>query len=144
MRGPYSNDRLELVRVFVFTSAVFPSVLLVFLGSGLGGALRYGITVLMPRHDASTFPYATLAVNLIGCLLIGFGATLLAGREPWRLLLLVGVLGGFTTFSSYARETLDLWQAGQIAAAMAYVLISNLAGLALALAGHAMARQIVS
>ena len=100
---------------------------------GLGTVARAGITALAGRVCGGDFPWGTLAVNLLGALL--FGVVVGTGRSRLGLpagietLLLVGLLGGFTTFSSYAFQALDLWQQGRPAAALAYVGLSNLLGL---------------
>jgi len=118
--------------------------LLVFLGAGIGGAGRYAVSLALMKANPD-FPWATLVVNLVGCLLIGFGAILLntPEREPYRLLLLVGVLGGFTTFSSFSIETLNLWQSGHTTAAVVYVLMSNLLGIGFAALGYFVACRTI-
>lgn len=78
------------------------------------------------------FPFATLTVNIIGCLLIGvvFGLGAKGGITPdWRLFLATGILGGFTTFSAFSYETVHMLQNGQVSSAIAYVLASVLLGL---------------
>ena len=105
---------------------------LIFVGSGLGGTCRYGLGALVYRLSGSTFPYGTLIVNLLGCLLAGFLAALFAGqplREEIRITLTVGFLGGFTTFSAFGLDTLNLAQQGHHAKAATYVLASVLGGL---------------
>ena len=86
---------------------------------------------------ASAFPYGTLTVNIVGSLLmgvlVGWMARHSGGGESWRLLLGVGVLGGFTTFSAFSLDALGLWQRGQHAGAAAYVAVS--VGLSLAAVG---------
>jgi fluoride exporter len=111
--------------------------LLVFLGAGVGGVLRYGVSLAYAKN-ATEFPWPTLGVNLVGCLLMGFAAAFLntPDRESWRLFLLVGVLGGFTTFSSFSLETLNLWNNNYPITAITYVLVSNVLGVSLAGAGY--------
>lgn len=101
--------------------------LLVALGSAVGGVLRYGIA-LLGSPDGSLFPVRTLAVNLLGGLLIGLGAGLLdpVDQQGARLLLLTGFCGGFTTFSAFSYETVGLIAAGEWSAALLYVLASIL------------------
>ncbi|MBE7496257.1 MAG: fluoride efflux transporter CrcB [Verrucomicrobiaceae bacterium] len=90
--------------------------LLVFLGSGLGGALRYGITALITRWHGGPFPLGTLAVNVLGSFVIGFFATHTGPDGRWlvpqagRTFFMAGLCGGFTTFSSFSLQTLDLMQ----------------------------------
>jgi CrcB protein len=106
---------------------------MVLLGGALGSGLRYGVALALPPRGEAAFPVATLTVNLVGCLLIGLLATLLhesAQLPPAaRMGLIVGVLGGFTTFSSFGLESLRLLQAGHWGAAALYIGLSNIAGL---------------
>jgi CrcB protein len=93
-------------------------VILVGVGSLMGGILRYGLSSWVYRAlDNPWFPYGTLAVNLLGCAVIGFLSGLAEARAAFtpevRLFLFVGVLGGFTTFSSFALETFALARDGQ-------------------------------
>jgi CrcB protein len=89
--------------------------LAVFVGGGLGATLRYAIGGWVQSAIGSFFPWGTLVVNASGCLAIGVLATLLEERSllgpSWRLFLLVGVLGGYTTFSSFGLETWRLVEA---------------------------------
>jgi len=104
--------------------------LLVAFGSGLGGAARLWVSTLVSRGTGTTFPWGTLVVNVAGCLVVGILAALfepaspLHVRQDLRVLLVIGVLGGFTTFSAFSLETLLLVQRGAVAAAVAYVLAS--------------------
>ena len=88
--------------------------LLVFLGGGLGAVLRYLAGLIAPG------PLTTLAINVAGSFLIGLLIAMPAGNM--RLLLAVGLLGGFTTFSAFSLDALQLWQRGQPGLALAYVL----------------------
>ena len=97
------------------------NTLLVMLGGAIGAAARYHLGGAIGRGAA--FPWGTLAVNILGGLLMG----LLAARMPGdaaRLLLGVGVLGGFTTFSAFSLETVTLFEGGAAPAALAYVAAS--------------------
>jgi CrcB protein len=101
-------------------------IILVGVGSFLGGILRYGRSLWVHRVlDNPWFPYGTLAVNVLGCLIIGLLAGLAETRAALssqvRLFLFVGILGGFTTFSSFALETFSLARDTQNAAALANV-----------------------
>ena len=90
----------------------WPLVGLVFVGGGIGSVLRYLVALRMQREQAGMFPVATFAVNVVGCLLIGvlasFGGERLALSSEARVFLVVGLLGGFTTFSSFSFDTLAL------------------------------------
>jgi CrcB protein len=100
--------------------------LLIFLGAGTGGLLRYLLGGVITGWWGPTFPMGTLIVNVTGCAAMGFLAAIWSGpgviREEYRVAVLVGVLGGFTTFSSFAQETLTLAHEGQWVRAGAYVL----------------------
>lgn len=109
----------------------------VALGGASGAVLRYqlgrGMTHLLGPQTMTAFPWATLTVNVLGSLAMGVLAGYLArhgaGGEQWRLLIGVGLLGGFTTFSSFSLELMLLIERGQPALALSYALISVLAGL---------------
>ena len=92
-------------------------VLLVFIGGGLGSAARYGLSGVVHRTMGSQFPYGTMTVNVLGCFLIGFLLSLSTDRSvispDLRLFLALGLLGGFTTFSSFSYETIQLFRDGQ-------------------------------
>ena len=115
----------------------------VALGGGIGALLRYQtgrlLTHVLGTQIVGAFPWATLAINVIGSMAMGLLAGWLArhgqGGEQWRLLLGVGLLGGFTTFSSFSLELMLLIERGQAGQAVAYAAISVLAGLAALYAG---------
>ena len=114
----------------------------VALGGAFGAAARYGVVVWISARWGMTFPWGTLAVNLTGSLAIGFLATLLATRtaDPTlRLLLITGLLGGYTTFSAFSFETLALISAERWAAAAGYITASVLLGLLASALGLALA-----
>ncbi|MEY2943395.1 MAG: fluoride efflux transporter CrcB [Pseudomonadota bacterium] len=117
--------------------------LTVALGGALGAWLRFLVARLIP---ASPFPYATLLVNLIGSLLMGLLAGWLLrqphGAEGWRLLLGVGVLGGFTTFSAFSLEVAQMIQRGTYSAAALYIAASLLLGIGCLFLGLAVARAM--
>jgi CrcB protein len=102
--------------------------LLVFLGAGIGGMARHAINSAALKLLGSGFPYATLAINVAGSLLMGLVAEYWAIKtnlpQPVRLFLTTGVLGGFTTFSAFSLDTVLLWERGQTIAAAGYVLAS--------------------
>ena len=116
--------------------------LLVALGGGIGAWLRYATGQLV---GVSGFPAATLTVNLIGSLAMGLLAGWLARHgagEGWRLLLGVGLLGGFTTFSAFSLELVLMLQRGEAGAALAYAGLSLLLGISGLYAGLAMAKAL--
>ncbi|HXI24543.1 MAG TPA: fluoride efflux transporter CrcB [Pyrinomonadaceae bacterium] len=88
------------------------------IGGFIGSALRYSVSGLVQGWSRSIdFPYGTLAVNLIGCFAIGFLSQLAESRGYFtaeaRTLVFIGVLGGFTTFSAFSNETMNLWREGE-------------------------------
>jgi fluoride exporter len=120
--------------------------LLVGIGGFAGANARHLLGVLILERLGDAFPYGTFAVNVSGSLLIGVLLVLLTERvaaDPaWRQLLVVGFLGGYTTFSSYTWEALALAESGYWGRAIWYVVGSNVAGLAAAYAGIALARAV--
>ncbi len=116
------------------------SLLIVGLGSFCGGALRYYISTLMKSACGQGFPWGTLSVNLVGCLLIGLllGIFSRCGVQSnsWSLLLTVGLCGGFTTFSTFANESLQMLQSGNTLNLLIYILASVIVGIALVALGY--------
>jgi CrcB protein len=121
------------------------TLLWIMFGGAVGTGLRYGVGQGLTR--ANDFPYGTMTVNLVGCLLIGALATWFSQMadlsETVRLAVLVGFLGGFTTFSSFGLDTLRLLEAGRMGAAVTYVLVSNLVGLLAVWAGAQATKALV-
>ncbi len=126
------------------------ATLLVAIGGGAGAALRYQVgrffTALAGIN--AMFPWATFAINLIGSLCMGLLAGGLAkwgpGGETWRLLLGVGVLGGFTTFSAFSLEMTLLLERGQFAIAASYAALSIAGGVAGLFLGLALMRSVAA
>lgn len=116
------------------------------LGGFLGANARFYLGRLITHILGTTFPWATGIVNLSGAFLIGIVATLFADRltdhEATRLFLIVGLLGGYTTFSSYTLESVALLQEGRILPALGYVIGSNVLGLLACAAGIALAKSL--
>ncbi|MBI1797391.1 MAG: fluoride efflux transporter CrcB [Candidatus Eisenbacteria bacterium] len=123
-------------------------VWLVGLGGALGSMLRYGVGGLIGRMKAGwTFPLETLIINVAGCLAIGLLAGLSEARgvlsATTRAFLFVGVLGGFTTFSTFGYETFQLLRDAQWSSAALSAGLQVLAGIGGVWAGHALARAMV-
>ena len=119
------------------------SVFVVGMGSFIGGAARFLLSVAM-KSVGGGFPWATLAVNLLGCLAIGavygFYSRAANGGGDAALFLAYGVCGGFTTFSTFSKETLMMLQCGNYLGAVCYVCISVFAGITLTACGYLLAR----
>ena len=121
-------------------------ILVLTIGGALGVNARYWLGVWIDRWVGHGFPWATFTINVSGCLAIGFLTTLLTSCLPHphaRLMVLVGFLGGFTTFSTYAFESLTLWDRGETRQALVYVMGSVAAGILAAALGVALGRALV-
>jgi CrcB protein len=112
------------------------SIFLIFVGGGIGAALRHVVNVLSAQWLGLTFPWGTLIANVTGSFIIGALAAYFAFRgdavwsQPLRLFLTTGILGGYTTFSAFSLDFALLFERGEVAQAVAYVLAS--VGLSLA------------
>lgn len=125
-------------------SALQP-LLLVALGGALGSMARYGATLGINRWASSPFPWGTLFVNIAGSFLIGLVMVWLLKAGEWRenarLLLVTGIMGGFTTFSSFSWETWKLLEDGRFGLASANILLSVAVCLLATIAGALLAKQ---
>ena len=119
--------------------------LIVFLGGGLGAALRHGVNLASARLLGTAFPYATLIENVTGSLVMGALAGWFAFKgdasQSWRLFLTTGVLGGYTTFSAFSLDAALLYERGELALAALYVLASVALSIGGLFAGLALVRQ---
>ena len=121
-------------------------ILLIALGGAIGSVCRYGLGGLAYRMFGSIFPWGTAAVNLIGSLVIGFlwGVFERGAIGPnMRMFLFIGILGGFTTFSSYTLETFSLFREGETRLAITNMMVSNIVGVAAVFIGFAIFRYMV-
>ncbi|MCA9801441.1 MAG: fluoride efflux transporter CrcB [Cyanobacteria bacterium HKST-UBA02] len=123
------------------------SYLLIFLGAGLGGVFRFLVSSgVQGLTNDWTFPLGTMTVNILGCLLIGMGAQFSETRAFFspeiRAFLMVGVLGGFTTFSTYGYETFQLIRDGQMFYAISNAVLQVLIGVACVYLGYWLAKLL--
>ena len=121
------------------------SYLLVFVGGGIGASLRHAVNVLSARGLGTAFPWGTFIINISGSLVMGLIAGYLAFKggasQPWRLFVMTGILGGYTTFSAFSLDAALLYERGEIAAALFYVLGSVVLSIAGLFAGLALVRH---
>jgi fluoride exporter len=122
-------------------------LLLIGLAGFVGTLLRYWLSGAIARRYGETFPYGTLIVNLIGCFVIGFLFYLFYDRAlaspTSRTAIFIGLLGGFTTFSSYGLQTFTLLRDGELFLALVNVVTSNVLGLVFVWVGYSLAKVIV-
>ena len=123
-----------------------PRLLLIGLAGLLGTLARYALSGFIARRFGETFPTGTLVVNMVGCFLAGFLFYLMQERflvnDIVRTAIMIGFLGGFTTFSSFGLQTFTLLRDGEMGLATMNVLVSNVAGLLTVWAGYSLARFI--
>lgn len=122
-------------------------VLFIALGGAAGSVLRYWVSGIAYRWGGQGFPWGTLAVNLIGALLIGlaWGLSEKANLQPnIRAMLFIGIFGGFTTFSTFALESFNLLKENDLRNLFSYILVSNLAGVFLVYAGLVFSRILIT
>ena len=119
------------------------NILAVGAGSFIGGTARYLLSLAM-KGIGKGFPWATLAVNLLGCLMIGLLGGLLSRNATettsWGLFLTVGLCGGFTTFSTFSKEALTMLQTGNTWGFASYIALSVITGIALVALGYHLGR----
>lgn len=120
--------------------------LIVFLGGGIGAALRHGTNLVVGRMLGTAFPYATLTENVLGSLIMGMLAAYFAFKgdasQSWRLFLTTGILGGYTTFSAFSLDTALLYERGELGLAALYVIGSVALSIAGLFVGLAIVRQL--
>jgi len=126
--------------------------IIVFIGAGIGGAIRHGINGLALRLAGPDFPYGTMTINIVGSLAMGLiagyfafrGGTGMFGQlsQHWRLFLTTGILGGFTTFSAFSLDFATLWERGAMLPAAAYLVVSVGGSLAAIFVALAVAKAI--
>src|ERR1700752_3393019 len=122
------------------------SYLLVFVGGGLGATLRHLINLTCARCMGTGFPWGTFIINITGSTAMGLIAGYLAFKgqasQAWRLFLMTGILGGYTTFSAFSLDTALLYERGELGLAAAYVLGSVVLSIAGLFDGLALIRHL--
>lgn len=120
--------------------------LIVFIGGGIGAALRHGFNVAFARLLGTAFPYATLFENVSGSIVMGVLVAIFAFRSGvphhWQLFMTTGILGGYTTFSTFSLDFALLYERGQIGLAALYVLLSVVLSIGGLFAGLALVRNL--
>lgn len=123
-----------------------PIVVGVALGGALGASARYGLDRLIEQRSNAVFPWSTFTINATGCFMIGLITASLVERHhlpAWvRVGLVVGVVGGYTTFSTFAQEALELGEVHHAAVALGYIAVSVTIGIAAVYAGTLVGRTI--
>ena len=120
-------------------------VLLIGSGGFIGSVLRYLSAQYIEKKHLSAYPFGTFAVNITGCFLIGILLALShknAMDQDWKMFLITGLCGGFTTFSAFSSETVELMHQGNSLLAFSYVALSIILGLLATVSGYALAKYI--
>ncbi len=120
------------------------TILYVALGGAIGAVLRFSTGLAIAQIATKPFPYGTMSVNLLGAFIIGILWSVFEHipiSDNLRLMLFTGVLGGFTTFSSFALESINLMKNGNMKLAIIYITITNVMGLILAFSGMSIAKK---
>jgi CrcB protein len=119
--------------------------LVVFVGGGIGAALRHAVNLLAARWIGTGFPWSTLIENVSGSFAMGLLGAYFAFKgdasQPWRLLLTTGILGGYTTFSAFSLDVALLYERGEAASAAVYLVASVALAIGGLFAGFALVRQ---
>jgi CrcB protein len=119
--------------------------IIVFLGGGIGAALRHGVSLTVARTLGTVFPYSTLLINITGSFIMGLAAAYFAFKgdasQHWRLFMTTGILGGYTTFSAFSLDAALLYERGEIGLAAVYVIASVVISIAGLFAGLAIVRS---
>lgn len=128
----------------IFKSQMMKTFLMIGIGGGIGSMLRYCVQLYAGRYLTQNFPVGTLLVNISGCLLIGifYGLSIknTAITPDWRLFLITGLCGGYTTFSSFSFESISLFRQGNYAYFLLYTSLSFVLGLSATVLGTTMTK----
>lgn len=121
-------------------------ILAVALGGALGSVFRFLLASAIPRWLGRIFLWGTLSVNILGSLLIGIAWAFFDQHQMitnWRLFIIIGILGGFTTYSSFSLEVLNLFRDGQTKTAILYILGTNLFAIGAAFGGYGITKNLI-
>ena len=132
--------------LYLYQEYFMLNVLAIMAGGSIGALCRHGMFLFIQRFTGPVFPAGTLAVNLLGSFLIGFIWYLFDETHwphEWRLFAFTGLLGSFTTFSTFTRETFQLFKVGDWKTALLYVTISNVFGILLVFCGILFCKRII-
>jgi CrcB protein len=143
--GKWYERTLSFHQKIFHENGIMLNVLAIMIGGSLGAICRHGMFLLVQTVSGEIFPTGTLAVNLCGSFLIGLLWSIfdrLHLSHEMRLFIFTGFLGGFTTFSTFTRETTQLIKTGAWKTALIYVSISNIAGVALVICGFLVAKRL--
>ena len=120
-------------------------ILAVGLGSFIGGICRYLVTLFIQNKFLTTFPFGTMFVNVLGCFLIGiiYALSDSGSLSPlWRMFLATGMMGGFTTFSTFSNETVSMLRDAEYVPAFSYIAFSIIIGLAATIGGISLIKYL--
>jgi CrcB protein len=122
-------------------------LLIIGLGGGIGAIMRFILSsIVQEKLNNASFPFGTLVVNITGCLLIGWLSYLSDVRgiidSEWRAFLFIGLLGGFTTFSTFSNETMNLLRGGEYIQSLLNVILHLFLGLSAVIAGRLIAQSV--
>lgn len=120
-------------------------ILAVGLGSFIGGICRYLVTLFIQNKFLTTFPFGTMFVNVLGCFLIGviYALSDRGNLSPlWRMFLATGMMGGFTTFSTFSNETVSMLRDAEYVPAFSYIAFSIIIGLAATIGGISLVKYL--
>ena len=118
----------------------------VAIGAMIGGLLRYGVSLSFSSNTTGAFPWSTLAINVIGSFLLGLVMQFAGERhligDSAKLFLTIGVIGSFTTFSTFSYESLSLFQSGEVLRGVTYITASNIFSICAAYGGYTLGKAI--
>ena len=123
---------------------MYKAILLVSIGGAAGSSMRYLTSVFMQKWVSQLYPWGTFVANMLGCILIGilmgYFSKLQLNNNDYKLLLVTGFCGGYTTFSAFAFENFTLWQQGNNTTALTYIALSVIGGLLAVFSGFALSK----